>query len=138
MRRRGGAEHTGLGGGGRELMDGQPTKNKKFDRLVTECSKDAYETFFKGTKLDYNYCDAGFRHGELKIGIEPSYMHEPLKIICINERKDMSSMVTGYAFVPWGTGIRQKIGYYSLYKNKSKFVKFIDRWHPKLFKVIPS
>lgn len=128
------AEHTGLGGGGRVMLDGQPSGDKDFDDLVRKCSKAVYETFFKGTKMDHNFCDAQIKNGEVMMGIEPSYMYEGLKIITISERKGESSIATGYAWGAWGTGIRSKERRYDDAKKKGKFVKFIDHWHPLLFK----
>ncbi len=125
-----GAAATGLGGNaGPELMDRQSTGDKKRDALINECSKDAHDQFFKS----FGYCDAGADGDEVRIGVEPAYMHENLKMISINRVKERSSFVTGRAFGPWGTGMRSTERRYGDYKRQGKFVKFIDKWHPKLF-----
>lgn len=132
MRRRIGGAHTGLGGGGSTLIDGKATKDKKINKIVTEAAKDAYETFFKGTKLDEEYCDAQYRPNEVRLGIEPSYMYESLKIIVIDIQKEYSYIETGYAWGAWGTGIRSTKRYYRDIKTNSKFKKFINKWHEKI------
>ena len=127
---------TGLGGGGQALMDGKPTGDKKRDALIRLVSKDCYLSFFKGTKLDYDGVDAQAKEYEVRIGIEPSYMYESLKMFVISKTKENSYMVTGYSWGGWGTGIRSTRRYYSEYKTKSKFVRFIDNWHPQLYGVV--
>lgn len=128
-----GAAATGLGNPSEALMDGKPTGNKKRDDLINQCAKSAYETFFKGTKLDYEMCDAQARLDEVRVGIEPAYQFEKLKIISIANVKAMSSITTGIAFGPWGSGIRSKRTYYRDCKTNGKFKRFIDEWHSKLW-----
>ena len=41
--------------------------------------------------------------------------------------------ITGYSWDAWGSGIRSTAKLYSNYKNKSKFIKFVDKWHPKIY-----
>lgn len=129
----GNAGMTGLGGGARTLLDGQPSGNKVRDDLVRKFSKDVYETFFKGTKIDYKGVDAQVDEEEVSAGIEPSYMYDPLKIITLRKEKKMSEIKTGFCFGPWGSGVRMKSFMYCEYKKKSKFVKFVDKWHSILF-----
>ena len=126
---------TGLGGNSSpERMDGKSTGNKKRDALIGECSKDAYETFFKSTKLDYDGVDAQARDFEVRIGIEPTYMYDSLKMIVVSKTKENSYIETGYAWGPWGSGLRSTRKYYGEYKSKGKVVRFIDKWHAKLGK----
>lgn len=132
-RRIGISAHIGIGGGGPALMDGQPTEDEKLNDLVRACSKDAYETFFKGTVMDEEYCDAQVGSRDVRVGIEPSYMYQRLKMITIEENKVWSSIVTGYAWGAWGSDIRKTEKYYKEYKTKSKFVRFVDKWHKILF-----
>lgn len=133
MKRRISGIETGLGGGGKPIISGIPTKSKKRNELIKKCSKEVYNLFFKGTKLDYKYCDAGDEGYEIRIGIEPSYMYEPLKFITICEDKNLSSYVTGYSWGAWGTDNVTKVKRYIDGKTKSKFIRFIDKWHPLLF-----
>jgi len=109
-RRIGNAGWTGLGGGGKSLMDDIPTGNKKQDALIKEVSKEFYFEFLKGTEADYGICDAGTKYEgrAIMLGYEPSYMYEPLKVVLIDSDKERSYIMTGYAFGGWGTGIRSK------------------------------
>lgn len=136
MKYRGGAEHTGLGGNAATLMDCNTSGDKTMDTLIRNFSKDVYETFFKGTKLDYDGIDAQYREHEILAGIEPTYMYEYLKLIAIRKNKEYSSYETGYAVGAWASAIRQKKKYYVDYTKKSKFVRLIDKWHPILFPVV--
>ena len=133
MKRRGAAAMTVLGGNAETLMDCQPTKNKKKNELLKKCAKDCYKTFFKSTKLDYKGCDIGIGYDGIRIGIEPTYMYEPLKMITINEDKGMSMYSTGYAYGAWASSINRTDRYYKNGKTKSKFIRFIDKWHPLFY-----
>ncbi len=117
-------------------MDAKPTGDKKRDDIVRAFSKDVYETFFKGTSMDEGYVDAGVRDFHVRAGIEPGYMYNPLKIIEIHEKKEHSRLITGYSWEAWGSGLRLTKRYYMDYKYKSKFVKFVDKWHSKLFQAV--
>lgn len=57
------------------------------------------------------------------------------KVVFIAKKKDESFITKGVAFGWWGSNIVFKTKKYSEYKHKGKFVKFIDKWHAKLFKV---
>lgn len=131
-----GAGITGLGNSAPELISGESTGNKYRDALIRQCSKDAYETFFKGSKergIDLDGVDAGALEFSVRIGVEPGYMYWPLKMIEISDVKEWSSLTTGYSWGGWGSGLRKTIKRYGAYKQKSKFVRFVDKWHPKLF-----
>ena len=136
MRHRIGALNSmGLGNPNAQLMDCKATRNKVKNRIINECAKEVYKIFFKGTKLDFEYCDAqaNFDMSEITIGIEPAYVYEDLKIIIIRKKKKHSEFITGYAWGVCGFDIVSKNKYYSEYKTKSKLVKFVDKWHGKLF-----
>ena len=126
---------TGLGNPNAQLLDCKVTKNKIRNIIINECAEEAYKIFFKGTKLDFEYCDAQASSNglEIKVGIEPTYMYEPLKIMIIHKKKENSEFMTGYAWGVYGSDIVSKTKYYSEYKTKGKFVKFVDKWHNKLF-----
>ena len=123
----------GLGGGGSDIMDGKKTGNKDFDKLVNKCAKECYETFFKNTEMDYLFCDAGFTGEALILGIEPTYQFDPLKIIVVHRDKKQSKYVTGRAVEAWASRIVKTEKLYSQYKKQSKFVRFVDKWHGKIF-----
>jgi hypothetical protein len=76
-----------------------------------------------------------FQIGEdyVMIGIEPSYQYDELKIIKIHKDKSKSFLQRGKAWGPYGTQIAKNTNIYGEYKNKGKFVKFVDKWHATLF-----
>ena len=78
-------------------------------------------------------CDFSWTKDSLSLGVEPAYQGQDLKILTIHRNKDESSITTGHAFGYYGTGIRSKTNFYKDYKNKSKFVKLVNKWHPILF-----
>lgn len=129
MKRRGAAALTGLGGNAKVYMSGQPTKDEKFNKVINAAAKDAYETFFK----KFGYCDAGVDGEEVRLGIEPTYQFEPLKIVAINKDKDQSRFITGRAVGPWASAVQSTIKEYRDYQRHSKFIRFVDKWHPLLF-----
>ena len=136
MRHRIGALNSvGLGNPNPQLIDNRLTKNKIKNSIIKECEKDAYKIFFRGTELDFEYCDAqaNSNGSEVRVGIEPTYMYEPLKIMIIHKKKENSEFMTGFSWGIYGSEIVSKTKYYSEYKTKSKFVKFVDKWHDKLF-----
>ncbi|MHA1676481.1 MAG: hypothetical protein ACTSU6_04815 [Candidatus Njordarchaeales archaeon] len=69
----------------------------------------------------------------IMIGFEPAYQNDKLKIICISKDKGESFVRTGKAWGAYGTQIASNTKQYKDYKNKSKFVRFVDRWHKGLF-----
>lgn len=129
---------TGIGNPDPELMDGQSSGKKALDKLINQCAKDCYNTFFKDTKMDYDGVDAGAQVDAVRLGIEPAYFGDNLKMIEIREKKELSTYQTGHAFGYYGSGIRSRIRSYRQYKRRSKFVRFIDKWHPLLFKEASS
>lgn len=130
---------TGIGNPEPELMDGQSTGNKALDRVINQCAKDCYETFFKGTEMDCDGIDAGVdAYDCIRFGIEPAYFGQNLKIINFLQNKAHCTYETGHAFGYYGSGIRSKIRYYESYTRSTKFTRFIDKWHPKLFKHVPT
>lgn len=127
------AASTGLGNPSPELINGRGTGDIMRDELIRQCSKDAYETFFKGTKLDYEGVDAGVHDFEVRIGVEPAYMYESLKMIVLHENINSCRFITGYAWEPYGSGIRKNVRWYRDLRRKGKFARFVDRWQPILF-----
>ena len=132
MRRRiGGMDGLCIGGNSSpSLVDCKSTGDKETDAILKACAKAAYETWFEKE----GYCDAGINGPEVRFGIEPSYMYEDLKLICIHKEKGLSRLWTGIAWGPWGSGVASKEKFYKDYKNTSKFTRFIDEWHPKIYK----
>lgn len=120
---------TGLGNPSAPLIDGKSTGSKKRDMLINECAKESHDLFF--TK--YGYCDAQSRTDEIRLGVEPAYQFDPLKVVSIQRVKEMSYLMTGKSFAAYGSGIRSTKKYYRDYKYNSKFKQLIDKWHPQLF-----
>lgn len=129
---------TGLGNPLPEMIENtETTGSKERDDLIRACAKECYETFFKGSKergIDCDGVDAGITPaGDIRIGIEPGYMYWPLKIVEISREKKWSQLMTGYSWGAYGSGLRKKHRRYGEYKKCSKFIRFIDKWHPVLF-----
>lgn len=111
----------GFGNNTKELLDNVGELNKKF-------ASDAVKTYFRKEEgFDFKVA----KHFVM-VGLEPGYQYERLKIVSICRDKK-SSFRQGYAWGPYGSGIRSTTKYYSEYKTKCKFTKFVDKWHPILF-----
>lgn len=132
MVRRSGAI-TGLGNPAPDLMDGQSTGSKQRDKLINRCAKECYMLFFAGTQMDYKGIDAQARGDEIRLGIEPAYFGDNLKMLVLAENKDLSYIITGHAFGYYGSGIRSTCRQYKDYKRSAKFTRFVDKWHSLLF-----
>ena len=124
---------TGIGNSEPELMDGQSTGNPELDKVINECAKDCYEQFFKGTRLDYEAIDAGANEYGITFGIEPAYKDWDLKVVVFMEDKSRCRYETGISRGWYGSQVCSTARYYGDYKKQSKFTRFIDKWHPKLF-----
>lgn len=124
---------TGIGNPEPELMNGQSTGDKNRDLLINKCAEDCHKTFFKGTEMDFDSCDAQADDFGVKFGIEPSYFGDNLRIIEIRINKENSYYQTGHAFGYYGSGVRSKVRYYHQYRYNGKFKRFVDKWHALLF-----
>lgn len=111
---------TGLGNPNPVLLDNKGKLNYKFADAVVE-------TYFP-EGFDYK-----IMRDQVLVGIEPSYQFDPLKIVAIHKDKKKSFIQTGRAWGGYGSQLSTTTKCYSEYKYKSKFVKFIDQWHDKLF-----
>lgn len=133
MRHRIGPAGTGLGNPHREIIVHDAHRaGKNTERIVRQASKEAYELFFK----KFGYCDAGLDGNVVKIGIEPAYQGETLKVIVIQEDINRCAFITGIARGYYGTGICSSEKVYSDYLRRSKFVRFIDKWHSQIFNTL--
>lgn len=112
----------GLGNPDRPILPNTGKLNKKF-------AKSALEAYFS----EFEGFDFQVSKNEILIGIEPAYQYEKLRVISINRSKSLSYIKTGKAWGPYGSGIAANIREYSQYKLNSKFIRFIDQWHPILF-----
>jgi hypothetical protein len=112
------------------LISGRSTGDSKRDALIRKAVKECYEIF--GFE-QHGYCDAGEEGDEIRLGFEPSYQYEDLKVIVIAKDKDYSRFITGRAWGSWGSQIASTTREYGDYKRRSKFVRFVDKWHPRLY-----
>ena len=113
--------NNGLGANAPTLLNNQGKLNNEF-------ADDALKEYFSETGADFQVTEES-----VSIGIEPTYEGDPLKIISVNKDKAKSSITTGQAFGPYGSGIRSTTKTYAEYTNECKFVKFVDKWHGVLF-----
>lgn len=114
--------HTMLGSNQKKLLTNNgEVLNKKFaTELISEYFEE-FEGFDFQIEEDY-----------VLFGIIPAYQFDKLKIICIHKNKGLSFIKTGQAKDYYGEGVRTTTKYYREYKNKCKFIKFIDRWHEEI------
>ena len=121
------AEQTCIGGNSSPcLLNNKGKINKVF-------ADDAIKTYFE----PWGGVDYEISHDEISVGIEPTYAGDNLLIISIHKNKDNSYIQRGHAFGYWGSGICSKKRLYKDYKRKGKFIRFVDKWHSKLFSVAP-
>jgi hypothetical protein len=113
---------TGLGNPEKAELTNQGKLNKKFAEDALKAYFEQYEGF------DFKVTDA-----LVLVGIEPSYQYDPMLIISIERDKNKSYIKRGKAWGPYGSQVVKSIKYYGDYKLKSKFVKFVDKWHQEFF-----
>jgi len=113
---------TGLGNPEKALLDNQGEVNREFaDAAIV-----AYFSWWGG--FDYQVGP-----DYVAVGIEPSYQYEKLKILHINKDKNKSFIQMGKAWGGYGSQVVKTTKFYSDYKYRGKFVKFVDQWHAVLF-----
>lgn len=113
---------TGLGNPDPVLLNNQGEINKEF-------ADEAIATYFH----EEEGFDFQVDENSITIGIEPSYQGDELKIVHINKDKNKSFIQRGKAWGPYGSQITKTTHIYGEYKNKGKFVKFVDKWYDVLF-----
>ena len=119
------------------LGNPEPTilnNNKKIEKsdFWDEFLEDATKNF--KTISEYGGFDFQVTEDRFMFGIEPSYEGDDLQIVQFNFKdKSLCCIEQGRAFGAYGSDIVSKFRYYGDYKNKSKFVKFIDKWYDRLF-----
>lgn len=118
---------TGLGNPAKALL----SNAGEMPPVVEKMLREAIGLYFK----KWGGCDYDIGGDKIQFGMEPAYFGENLKIIALNRKKETSFMRTGRAFGGYGSGIRSTYRFYSDYKKRGKFKKFVDRWHPKVFQL---
>ena len=116
---------TGLGNSDSVLLNNKGKLIKEHKSMMKE-AMDLWKPLEYG--VDYQFIETGIAFGR-----EPTYQYEQLFIIYISRNKGKSYVQTGKSFGDYGSGIRSKFQLYGDYKYKSKFVRFVDRWHNKIF-----
>ena len=132
MRHRIGGGVAGLGNPCKELL----SNTGELTPLMKKMADEAIKLYFK----KWGGCDyeVGRSEGALKwvkLGIEPAYQFEDLKIIVLNRHKERSFLRAGRAFEMYGGGVRSTYRFYSDCKTNAKFKKSVDRWHPGVFQL---
>lgn len=112
---------TGLGNPTPAMLNNEGKPDKKM-------LKEAVGLFFS----KWGYCDYFVHLNGTLIGIEPAYQYEHLKVIFIAEDKENCYIENGKAWGGYGSQIVRTRKYYRDYKYRSKFTKFIDKWHPEV------
>ena len=110
----------GLGNPSKELLPNNGELPKRFIDAAT------YSFFPEGF-------DFKIESDQIAVGIEPAYQYDRLRIIAINRDKEKSYIQLGKAWGPYGSGIAKTTRTYGDYKNRSKFIRFVDIWHSFLF-----
>lgn len=123
------AAMTGLGNPAQAILDNEWTGSEKDDAVIRAMLDEAIKLYFQ----EYGGCDFTISKHCVRFGIEPSYMYQHLKMIHIDREKGSSYFQQGIAWGGWGSDIASNKKWYSDYKKRGKFVKFIDEWHPRLF-----
>jgi hypothetical protein len=91
---------------------------------------------FGDAALDYlelTRCDFQIDDNQISVGIEPTYQFDRLHVLTIHRQKDKSGWVRGKAFGAYGSQVVTERRILGDYKYQSKFVRFVDKWHPILF-----
>lgn len=111
--------------------NGKIEKSEFWDNFL----EDAIKNF--NTIAEYGGFDFRIEQDLFIFGIEPSYEGDDIQIIQFNFKdKSLCCIEQGRAFGAYGSDIVSKFRYYGDYVNKSKFVKFIDKWYDKLFEEV--
>jgi hypothetical protein len=127
---------TGLGNPERCLLDNKWSSNENLNNILKNMFEEAMTLYFKDvTGFDFQIIESE-NETSISFGFEPAYQFERLRIVKINTNKANSYLQQGKAFGAYGSGIRSTTKRYDQYKRQSKFIKFIDKWHKELSKVV--
>jgi len=104
--------------------------NKQFlTKEIKQFCKDSLKEYFsKDGWLDFD-----IEENRITVGQEPAYMYEHLNILCLQKEKGNSFFQTGIAWGGYGSSIAITTKFYKNYKYKSKFIRFIDKWHKIIY-----
>jgi hypothetical protein len=134
-----GSCRTGLGNENPVILDNLKTGNEIFDNFLDEMFSDAIEKFFsKYGRVDFGISNDADGDITVQMGIEPTYKFDPLYIIGICENKAKSYRRKGIAWGLYGSEISSSTVYYSEFKYKTTFLKFVEKWSERLAEVVKS
>lgn len=91
---------------------------------------------FGDAALDYlglHRADFQIEDDKISVGIEPTYQFDRLHIITIHRDKLKSEWTRGKAWGAYGSEVVFESKMLRDYKYESKFVRFVDQWHPVIF-----
>jgi len=118
---------TGLGNPLPVILQNNTTK--KIEGKLKKFVDEAINLYFKR----WDGCDYSINDEEILLGVEPAYQYDYLRLIALKKDKKNSYIKNGRAWGDWGSEITLTTKFYSDYKNKCKFIKFIDKWHSVLY-----
>lgn len=127
--------YNGLGNSEPVKLDNniQLEKSEFWDNFLESAIKN-FKNISNYDGFDFHIDKNGFT-----FGIEPSYKFDDLQIIHFNfNDKSKSYIEQGRAWGYYGTKCATKTKLYADYKNKSKFIRFIDEWYDKLYKKVDT
>lgn len=130
MRHRIGGAHTGLGNSAPAQLQNNWSGDKSFDKHLKNLFSEAIKTF--PLMKQSQGCDFQLEKDRISFGIEPAYQHDELEIVIININKTLSYHQRGHAWGAYGSQIVTTTKSYNDYIYKSKFIRFIDKWHELL------
>ena len=129
MRHRIGGQNTGLGNPNPEILENKWSKDERLNKVLKAMFKEVIPLYFS----KWGGVDFKIRENRIEFGIEPAYQYEKLLFITIDRNINESRYTSGIAWGAWGSELAIKERYYGDYKYKSKFCKFIDKWHKKIY-----
>lgn len=116
---------TGLGNSDPGILDNRGKLPKRF-------ADAAWDAYFSRQGQSEGF---DFHRNEtcVMVGIEPAYQYQRLLIVAIHKNKELSFVRDGYAWGPYGSGVRKRTRFYGEFERECKFTRFVDEWHQKLF-----
>lgn len=120
---------TGLGNPEPEMLDNNKNlcRNEFWDNFLDDAMNN-FKTIAEYEGFDFHADEDWF-----KFGVEPTYEGDDLQIIAFNLKdKSICYIEQGKSFGAYGSIVVSKTRFYGDYKNKSKFIKFIDKWYDQI------
>lgn len=125
------ASMTGLGNPNEPILTNNWPEDQNQRKIILDMMKEAIKIFRPLEKSEYS--DFNVFKDNIVIGNEPAYMYEELFLLSINRKKESSMIRTGVSFGNYGSNIVSKVLFYKDKKRKSKFVRFVDKYHALLY-----